>query len=127
MKFDYKKLSTGHIRPIIPIELKRIKYFVLVDSGSDLNIFHAEVGEALGIDIKSGEKQLVTGVVKGKLQAYYVHNVSIVVAGHQFEVRAGFMPKLSKYGFGIAGQYGFFDLFRNIKFEKRKDRLELNQ
>lgn len=61
MKFRYKEIAPQYTRPIIPIEIinekdrsQSIKYEVLVDSGADLNIFDAEIGEAIGIDISSG-------------------------------------------------------------------------
>ncbi len=48
MKFSYKKLSGGFLRPIIPIEIKTlqggpVKYFALIDSGADFCIFHSEI------------------------------------------------------------------------------------
>ena len=56
MKFDYKRYDTNTLRPVIPVKLKNsetsIGYEVLVDSGADLCIFDAEIGEALGLDIR---------------------------------------------------------------------------
>lgn len=60
MKFKYKKLAPGLIRPIIPITLhyhnQSVTYEALVDSGADMSMFPAQIGELLGIDIKSGQK-----------------------------------------------------------------------
>ena len=63
MKFRYKKLSTGHVRPIIPISIhtanNEVGYYALVDSGADLNIFPGELGEFLGLPVPKGEKKMV--------------------------------------------------------------------
>lgn len=54
-KFDYVKAGVL-IRPIIPVSLKlnnrEIKYFALLDSGADFNIFHGEVSKLLKIDLE---------------------------------------------------------------------------
>ena len=74
MKFRYKKFGNV-LRPVIPIKVSSSKnpegfgYEVLVDSGADLSIFHADIGEALGIDVKKGKPQEVFGV-GGKASIY---------------------------------------------------------
>ncbi len=66
MKFNYKKYSNLILRPVIPIKLKNkdleIGYEVLVDSGADLCIFDAEIGEEIGINIKKGKPHEVFGI-----------------------------------------------------------------
>jgi len=66
MKFYYKRYSANTLRPVIPVKLKSgemsIGYEVLVDSGADICIFNAEIGEALGINIKNGKQMEVFGV-----------------------------------------------------------------
>ena len=62
MKFSYKKYGQV-LRPVIPIQLKSgsevIGYEVLVDSGADLCIFSAEIGELLGQPINdTGDRRL---------------------------------------------------------------------
>lgn len=131
MKFTYKKLKAGHTRPIIPIEIeyqdKRADYFVLVDSGADVCLFPQELGEFLGIDIERGETRNITGIVEGQTRTMYEHPVMLKVGGWSFPSRVYFMQDLSQQGYGLVGQTGFFDLFRNVKFEKRKNVLELNK
>ncbi len=121
MKFNYKKLASGILRPIIPIEVgykdERTKYFALIDSGADISLFDAEVGESIGIDITSGEKSLIGGITEGESQPYYIHSVKITIGGWEYKTKVGFMPTLSKLGHGLLGQRGFFDLFKGVKFE----------
>ena len=108
MKFHYKKYGPGVLRPVIPIELshsgKTLVYEVLVDSGADMCIFDAQVGEVLGIDIKKGHKGLV--------------------GGWPFEIQAGFLPQMAGLGYGVVGQKGFFDNFI-IKFDLLKEEIVL--
>jgi len=131
MKFNYKRYSNSVLRPVIPIKLKNkdmeIGYEVLVDSGADLCIFNAEIGEAIGIDIKKGKPCEVFGV-GGKVSIYYLHKVKIEVGGWPFEIKAGFMPNVAGrvMQYGLVGQKGFFDIFV-VKFDLLKERIELKQ
>ena len=79
MKFNYIKYGNT-LRPVVPIRVKskdlNVRYEVLVDSGADFCLFHAEIAEYLGIDLKKCKKGLVTGV-GGKTSEYFLHTVSI--------------------------------------------------
>ena len=111
MKFRYKKLGPGVIRPIIPIKVSfggtSVSYEVLIDSGADLCLFDREIGELIGIDFSQGE----------------IHKVAISVGGWDFNIKAGFGP-MPAMGHGIVGQKGFFDLFV-VKFDFSKEIIEL--
>jgi hypothetical protein len=130
MKFKYKKYGTT-LRPVIPVVLThkgtRLGYEVLVDSGADMCIFHAEIGEALGIDILKGKKQEVFGV-GGKASVYYMHKVTIAVGGWEYNIDAGFLPDVSGrvMRFGLVGQQGFFSNFK-VSFDLSKESIELKQ
>ena len=113
----------------MPIKLRsngsEIEYEVLVDSGADMCIFHAEVGEALGIELTKGKPFEVFGV-GGKASLYYLHPVAIEVGGWEYNIQAGFMADVAGriMPYGIVGQRGFFDLFK-IKFDLLKGDIEL--
>lgn len=130
MKFKYKSYGQT-LRPVIPVKLKKgsdeIGYEVLVDSGADLCLFHAEIGEALGVDVKSGKQYEVFGV-GGKCSIYYLHKIIIEIGGWPYEIEAGFMPSVAGNvrQYGIVGQKGFFDIF-TIKFDLPKGEIELKQ
>ena len=53
-----KTLQLAAIRPIIPITIRylktKIRYEALIDSGADCNIFEAQLGELIGLNVKSG-------------------------------------------------------------------------
>ena len=129
MRFRYKKCSDGIIRPIISVRLKVkdavVDYEALVDSGADICLFHADIGELLGIDITKGGPQEILGV-GGKASVYYLHRVAVEVGSSSFEIEAGFMPSVSGHvmRYGLVGQRGFFEKFI-VKFDLLKEEIEL--
>jgi hypothetical protein len=128
MKFRYKKYAPGVLRPVIPIyityQYKIVPYEVLVDSGADINIFDAQIGDILGIDLKSGTPRTVSGVT-GVGETYYLHKVELTIGGYSFaNIEVGFLEKMGPYSYGIVGQRGFFDLFA-VKFDLKKEQIEL--
>ena len=129
MKFSYKRFSKNLARPVIPITLAShgtsVGYEVLVDSGADLCIFHAEIGELLDIDITKGKKHEVFGV-GGKASIFYVHPIDIIVGEHTVHTEVGFMHDVAgkRMPYGILGQKGFFEHFR-VKFDLQKGEIEL--
>jgi hypothetical protein len=129
MKFSYKRYGAKTQRPVIPIKLKNgsasIGYEVLVDSGADLCIFDAEIGEAIGIDIAKGRKEEVFGV-GGKASFYYLHKVEIEVGGWTYKIDAGFMPNVAGriMPYRLVGQNGFFENFI-VKFDLLKGEVEI--
>ncbi len=128
MKFSYKRYGTV-LRPVIPLKLKHggaeIGYHVLVDSGADLCIFDAEIGQAIGINVTAGKPRQVFGV-GGKSSIYYLHQVTIEVGGWSHQIEAGFMPNVAGrvMQYGLVGQKGFFNLF-TVKFDLMKEEVEL--
>ncbi len=128
MKFRYKNIGPGIIRPIIPIQIQYkgsapINYEVLVDSGADLCIFDAEIGVLLGIDVRSGRRGHVKGIT-GKDEPYWLHDVKISVGGIEYAATVGFMYNPGSDWYGIVGQKGFFDKF-TLKFDYAQKELEI--
>lgn len=128
MKFRYKRYSSSVLRPVIPITLeyqgRRLNYEVLVDSGADLNIIDAQIGELLGINLTSGEKHEVSGLT-GVSEPYYIHKINLIIGGHTYEnIKVGFLKNIGKYRYGVVGQFGFFNLFI-VKFDLLKEEIEI--
>ena len=127
MKFKYKKYAPGLLRPVIPIEILHkdigVPYEVLVDSGADICIFDAQIAEILGINLKTGKEQKVAGLT-GVSEPYYLHPVTISVGGWDYKIEVGFLPSIGRFGYGVVGQKGFFDIFV-VKFDLRKEEIEL--
>ncbi|HLD60676.1 MAG TPA: hypothetical protein VJA27_00900 [Patescibacteria group bacterium] len=128
MKFRYKKFSPAVLRPVVPVAIKvnnnMIMYEVLIDSGADMCIFDAEIGEVLGLNIEQGEPHPVAGVIAGQRAFYYNHSVTLIVGGVRYDTVVGFSRHISRCGYGIVGQRGFFDKFI-VKFDLRKEEVEL--
>ena len=126
MKFKYKKLAPGFIRPIIPVTLryktKAITYEALVDSGADMCMFPSQIGELLGINVQSGKKGAMSGVI-GKATDVYYHDVDLEIGGNVTHATVGF-TKESNFDHGFLGQRGVFNYY-TIHFFYRKGVLEL--
>lgn len=129
MKFRYKKYGPGILRPVIPIEVsnnnRSVRYEALVDSGADLCIFDAQIGNLIGLDVMSGKPGLVSGIT-GAREEYFIHSIRISVGGWAHEIEVGFLPGFSSDGYGVVGQTGFFDLFV-VKFDFLKAEIELKE
>ncbi len=113
---------------ILPIRLSS-KYKIyhnsircIVDSGSDFNLFPAEIGEVVGISIKNGEKAAHKGIGDFKITAYR-HTVTIYLEDYKFHTEVNFSYE---HKVPILGRYGFFDRFKKIVFNESKLLLELH-
>lgn len=136
-KYDYRKFPAepskafprrfSAIRPVIPIRLirgeKEVRYLAIIDSGADLCIFHAEIGELIGIAVESGKLLQFSGISGQQLAAYF-HNIKVEVGGYEFDCYAGFSRDLGNLPYGLLGQLGFFNLF-DVLFDYNKERIEL--
>jgi hypothetical protein len=85
---------------------KRVETFI--DSGATNCVFHAQIGESLGIDIKAGEVEKTTGITGSA--TLYMHEITIYAMGDPYLIRAGFSYELPVAG--ILGMMGFFDHFK---------------
>ena len=138
-KYDYLKLPSepsvafprrlSVSRPIIPIQLinGQIKQrcYALIDSGADYCVFHASIGEIIGLTVESDKLDEFSGVAEQKelLKAYF-HDIKIEVGGYEFDCWTGFSRDIANSSCGCLGQFGFFSLF-NVLFDYNKERLEL--
>jgi len=135
IKFHYKKIvglegKTQKIialRPIIPLSIRQgngqIRYEALIDSGADFCIFHAELGRLLGLDIEKGMRKKFGGVT-GQTGIAFIHAVTLDLGGFEVETECGFSDDISRDGYGILGQDGFFDNFK-VTFDRRSEKVEL--
>lgn len=139
MKFKYHKLNLSPssdffgkqiLKPIIPIKILKagtvLQYAALIDSGADFCIFDASLGEYLGLNIKSGIEVQFGGIQSLGGAKAYIHKVALEIGGHELKTEIGFSYDISKNGYGILGQRGFFDLFA-VKFDLQKEDIELKE
>ncbi len=139
MKFSYAKLllprksdffGSSIARPIIPVRIstdgKSVQYSALIDSGADFCIFEGEVAEYLGIDVRSGPKEVFGGIQERGGATAFLHEIMLTVGGWDYRTMVGFSYDIAKHGSGILGQKGFFDMF-SIKFDLPKEEIELKE
>ena len=144
MKFDLSQFNASsceafpdrkfNYRPVIPVHLynvdltKSINYYVLLDSGADYNLFHAEIGELIGIDNhEEGKEQLLYGIEGEGIKSYF-HDIVIEIGGWKYKTYSGFTDfggsKLNKMPYGLLGQEGFFNYFK-VNFDYQKLEIEI--
>ncbi|MDP3741367.1 MAG: retropepsin-like aspartic protease [bacterium] len=139
MKFRYFKFPLpersdffGHsiLKPIIPIGLtvggEPFDYSALIDSGADFCIFDASIAEALGLNVRSGNRISFSGVQEAGGAEAYLHDVTILIGGARHKISIGFSYDIAKEGYGILGQKGFFDIF-TVKFDYQKEEIEIKE
>jgi hypothetical protein len=92
------------------------------DSGAAEILLHTGIGEAMGIDIASGEKALYSGI--GGVIEGYKHTLLMQVRGDRktYEVVCAFAPIEGMDA--LFGQRGFFENYK-IVFEKYKNQFEV--
>lgn len=144
MKFPYKRipldpissyLGKSILRPIIPVTIsfgkRSLRYDALIDSGADFCIVPGEIGEYLGIKVKSGQKQYFGGIQEQKGSVAFIHEITLNVGGFDYKTTIGFSFEIAVQGYGILGQKGFFNIFV-VRFDYKtgdielKERLEIN-
>jgi len=107
--------------PVLKVKLSRKRsppttwLECIVDSGSAVCIFHADLCRPLGIrKVESGVPDTLGGVIHGAKVPMYYHRVTIQVGTERFSTMAGFAKELSTGG--ILGRRGFFENF-TVKFD----------
>jgi hypothetical protein len=129
MKFKYKKYPPNFLRPVIPISLVKnnieVPYQALIDSGSDICIFDAELLEILGVKLTDGERRELIGAT-GQPAVFYLHLIGIKIGGWRYNIKAGFMPRNAALDYGLVGQQGFFNIFK-VSFDLIKEEIELKE
>ncbi len=139
MKFKYHKFNLSQAsdffgkqisKPIIPIKILKnniiLQYAALIDSGADFCIFDAGLGEYLGLNTKSGTEIEFGGIQSLGGAKAYIHDVILVIGGHEFRTEVGFSYDISKNGYGILGQKGFFDK-SIVRFDLIKEEIEIKK
>jgi hypothetical protein len=93
----------------------------VVDSGAGRCVFHAGWAQPLGIDLKSGTREVSYGI--SGPQEMWLHEVALYVHGGPVRVLAAFQENLPVAG--LLGMQGFFEHF-TVTFDvaARECRLE---
>lgn len=137
MKFHYRKytfqkrselLGKEIPRPVIEVFLvydgQSVPCDAVIDSGADVCIFPADIGEQLGIDVRTGEFGFSTNIQSGIAEEVFLHRVKLKIGGLYYPTVVGFSYASSRKNYAILGQLGFFDLFI-VRFDLAKEEIEL--
>lgn len=115
--------------PVIDIELNSpltggsFTYPCLVDSGADSCVFHAEIGEALGLDVKSGQEVDLHGIKANSPLKGYRHDIVYKIGGVECPAKVVFTYEFSSR-YGILGRKGFFDHF-TVEINERDGKVKI--
>ena len=107
----------SRFRPFIPVSLAHAGHseevYALIDSGADTTVFSNEVGELLGLKVRTGVRETFVGT-SGRAQVVYYHDLMLGFrSGNEkveYESRVGF-SRLPADVAGLLGQIGLFDHF----------------
>lgn len=87
-----------------------VRFAAILDTGSPFCLFHADIGQSIGVDIKSGVAQSIAGVVPGVNTSAYFHRLNLhVEANWIVEATVGFIENFQCPA--LLGRRGFFDRF----------------
>ncbi len=115
-------------RPYIPVTLgynHRLCKFpldCLLDSGADKNLFPAQWGDLIGINIKRGKLQEHIGIGDAKIQAYR-HKITLYIGSYSFKTEADFSQSQQ---IPLLGREGFFQFFDKVSFNEKSKTIELS-
>ena len=113
VEFPYLKDAQGRYAPLVYLQAwtgNRWLYLqAYVDSGASWSVFHMDVAQLLGINLKRAKRRYVT-LGNGSVLPIYLQRVKVRFAGAEFLVPAGFSDAL-RMGFNLMGRAGFFTRF----------------
>jgi hypothetical protein len=96
------QLSVGHGQ-------KTPRFEAIVDSGSGDTLFHSDIGKHLKIDVPSGARAPIGGIVKGHTIDAFFHDVNLWVGIGMIHIKAGFSDQMTTGA--LLGRHGFFEHF----------------
>lgn len=122
MQFPFERRKSqflGEIhKPIIPVIIKgpkrRVKIFMLLDSGADLSLIPYSVGTAIGLTAEMENRNEVQGIGEGTVP-YILSEVNLIVGNVEFPARIGW-ALIEEVPF-ILGRLDFFQKF-SIEFRE---------
>jgi len=113
LEYPYLKDSLGRHAPIVYLQVwtgNRWLYLqAYVDSGASWSVFHVDVAQLLGINLRRAKRHYVS-LGNGSVLPIYLQHIKVRFAGQEFSAPAGFSDAL-RVGFNLLGRAGFFDRF----------------
>ena len=107
----------GHIyRPVAKVTLKApsvnkfVGIWMVVDTGADYNVFHADIADYLGIALTKGKSMRITGIGGDSIKGY-LHEVEIKVGKNLVKTSIIFSRHIPNNATAVLGNQGFFNHF----------------
>lgn len=95
----------------------------LIDSGADRNLFPAQIGEHLGINVKRGKKHITTGIGSHQIITFRHSGIDLLFdSGHHFETEVDSSYEIETL---LLGGIGFFDKFKKVILQKKEEVVKL--
>ena len=123
--------TDGIRRPVVPLTLEtidgatRIIVDALIDTGSDITLFSADVATLLGINLGSDGNKPVTSAL-GTGDSYWPAELFLELRRFpellRWKATVGFLPRQMAYG--LLGTKGFFEFFR-LRYDARQNILDI--
>jgi hypothetical protein len=121
LRFSYRNYPTpkgeSDLCAVLPVQIGNPakhsppskRFEALIDSGASRCIFHADLGKAVGFDVRKGEEEHTYGI-SGQPSMLYLHKISLYVAGQPVTITGGFSYDIPLAA--VLGRRGFFDNFK---------------
>ncbi|HUV46783.1 MAG TPA: hypothetical protein VMW29_01480 [Candidatus Bathyarchaeia archaeon] len=129
--FNYTSWPQNTWYPALTIKLINPKlmkgyqnYKAIIDTGAQSCIFHAGIGELIGLNIKKGEEKPFYGATEGEGKQYLHEVVLDIEQRWKIKCLIGFSYDL-RFPFGLLGQDEFLSLFK-ASFDFANKKFDLN-
>ena len=96
----------------------------VVDSGAQVTIFEATIGERLGINVRDCPSDRLQVATRKDESPIYFHEVTLRVARASVRIMAGFCYELTVPA--LLGRHGFFDNFR-VTFDPTRMGMQIDR
>lgn len=123
---DTKGKPSTVLRPLVDIQVnyrhgQMVGLTALVDSGSDYNLFPADICRVLGMSLKKGLLIRIKGIGDAPpIEAYRHYGIKIFFESLTIETFADFSLAHNQT---ILGQKGFFDQFEGIELKRPEEKI----
>lgn len=113
-------------RPLVTLQVANKQqlsrpFNALADSGSDANLFPAELAEMIGIDFKGRRPKTIIGIGGIEIKAFN-HKIKLIIGLKEFDTEADFSYQQKV---PLLGREGFFNLFQKVIFDNNFNELQL--
>jgi len=131
IKFSFKKVVSPKfgevLKPVIPVTVigpkRKVKTFMLLDSGADISLIPYSAGEIIGLDLDMTTRSEIQGVGEGSVP-YVPSQIKLQIEDIEITIRIGW-ALIEEVPF-ILGRLDLFQKFA-LEFREFENRILLRQ